>query len=292
MMGSHFEIWCMVFFSIYFVPYPTGIRTCFKYVLVLIEVLLLIEAKLWSVMSCNFDTIIFDIGDVLFSWSPNTRTSISPKMLRKILSSSTWYEYERGQLDEVECYGRVGNEFSIHPEEVRRALDQARNSLDPNEDLISLIRELKDLDPTLKVFAMSNISIPDYQFLRTKAVDWSLFDRIFTSGAAGERKPNLGFYRYVLSETGCDPYRTIFVDDKQENVLSARSLGLHGIVCDDHTKVKRSLRNLLGDPVIRGQEFLQRNAGKHYSVTDNDVELRENFGQLLILEATEDRQVC
>ncbi|KAG1752977.1 HAD-like domain-containing protein [Suillus lakei] len=240
----------------------------------------------------NYTTLIFDIGDVLFSWSPQTKTSISPKALRQILSSPTWIDYERGKISQADCYVRVGGEFSIDPIEVGHAFQDARDSLQSNEELISVIRHLKTRsNGMLHVFAMSNISAPDYEVLRSKPADWSLFDDIFTSAAVGERKPNLGFYKAVLSSTGADPSRTIFVDDKMENVLSARSLGMRGIVFDDHRKVVRALYNLLGDPVERGRQYLTLNAKKLLSVTDNGIFLRENFAQLLILEATDNRNL-
>ncbi|KAG5648479.1 hypothetical protein DXG03_003090 [Asterophora parasitica] len=244
--------------------------------------------------SPQYTTIIFDIGDVLFKWSSETETSISSRTLHEILSSPTWFDYERGRITEDDCYAKVGAEFILEPEEIRRAFQQARDSLEADDKIIALIRELKaQSDGQLRVFAMSNISLPDYEVLRTKPADWSIFDEVFTSGAAGERKPNLGFYRQVLSSTGIDPHRTIFVDDKLENVLSARSLGLYGIIFDHPDVVGRALRNLIGDPVARGRGFLKCNAGRLISVTNKTekheaTELRENFAQLLILEATED----
>ncbi|KAJ6625602.1 Haloacid dehalogenase-like hydrolase-domain-containing protein [Mycena sp. CBHHK59/15] len=242
----------------------------------------------------TFTAIIFDIGDVLFSWSSNTKTNISSRTLRQILTSPTWFDYERGKVAEDVCYEGVGAEFSLPPGEIRQAFIEARESLQCNDDLIGLVRELKEQsNGTLRVFAMSNISLPDYKVLRTKQADWDIFDRIFTSGEAGERKPHLGFYKHVLNETGMDPRRAIFVDDKLENVLSARSLGLHGIIFPrgGSDKVKRALRNLVGNPVLRGRDYLRRNARLLQSVTDNGIVLQENFAQLLILELTEDRRL-
>lgn len=91
----------------------------------------------------------------------------------------------------------------------------------------SLIRDLRtQSDGRLRIFAMSNVSPPDWAVLQTKPADWPILDQVFTSGSAGERKPSdLGFYRYVLASTGVDPRQTIFVDDKLENVFFARSLG-------------------------------------------------------------------
>ena len=199
-------------------------------------------------------------------------------------------DYERGKISQDECYARAGHEFSIEPAVVHRAFEEARDSLQSNQDFISVIRDLKVRSKgMLQVFAMSNISAPDYEFLRTKLADWSLFDDIFTSAGVGERKPGLSFYKAVLSSTGADPSRTIFVDDKMENVLSARSLGMCGIVFDDNNTVIRALHNLLGDPVERGRQYLTLNAKNLQSVTNSGVLLQENFTQLLILEATHDR---
>ncbi|THU77492.1 hypothetical protein K435DRAFT_877769 [Dendrothele bispora CBS 962.96] len=178
-------------------------------------------------------------------------------------------------------------------EEIAEAFQQARESMRANNKLVSAIRELKaQSNGTLKTYAMSNISLPDYDFLReTKSVDWSIFDMVFPSAVAGERKPNLAFYQHVIAESGLDPSRTVFVDDKVENVLSARSLGLHGIVFDDVKNVIRQLRNLCGDPSTRGWDYLRQNAGKLLSVTDSGVVIDENFAQLLLLEATNDPYV-
>lgn len=243
-----------------------------------------------STLNPKFNTLIFDLGDVLFSWSLQTKTSIPAKTLKRILLSPTWFEYERGRITQDICYHRIGREFLLEATEIRYAFEQARNSLQSNDDLISLIRELKCQSKSeLRVFAMSNISLPDYEYLLTKPVDWSIFDGVFTSAAAGERKPHLGFYKHVLAKTRIDPSRTIFVDDKLENVLTARSFGFHGIVFDSPDRVMRTLRNLFGNPIKRGQYFLNRNARCLESVTESGIVLQENFTQLLILEATNNR---
>ncbi|KAF7360045.1 Alpha-D-glucose-1-phosphate phosphatase YihX [Mycena venus] len=225
----------------------------------------------------NFDSLILDIGDVLFTWSPDTKTTISPKRLKQILTCSIWLEYEKGLISEADCYDRAGVEFSLPHEEIRHALVQARESLQSDQELIGLIRELKE---------RSNGA------LRQK-VDWDLFERIFTSSEVGERKPHLGFYNYVLREAKIDPRRAIFIDDKLDNVLSARSLGLYGIVfpSDGSNTIRRILQNLLNDPVLRARDYLRHNAGRLQSITHTGVVVQENFAQLMILQATDDRDL-
>lgn len=238
-------------------------------------------------------TLIFDIGDVLYTWSPETPTPISPRTLKTLLSSSTWAQYESARITEAECYHRLAIENNIAEEDVVSAIKHARDSLAANDELFAFIRTLKDeAAGRLRVFAMSNISQPDYDVLRAQqSGDWVLFDRVFTSAAAGTRKPALGFYRQVLAATGCEPETTVFVDDKAENVLSARSLGMHGIVYGGVEGLRTALRVLVSDPLRRGWTFLRNNAGHHLSVTNTGVRIEDNFAQLLILELTGQRCV-
>lgn len=239
------------------------------------------------------DTLIFDIGDVLYTWSPNTPTPISPQTLKSILSSPTWALYECGKLTEEECYERAASEHSTDATNVARAFEHARESLLPNTELLSFIERLKqESQGKLRVFAMSNISQPDFEALvAKKSVDWTIFDHVFTSAAAGMRKPDLCFYRYVIDRVGCNPATTAFIDDKAENVLSARSLGMHGLVYHQLEDARTTLRSLVGDPIQRGRCFLESQRGGHNSVTETGLVVEENFTQLLLLEATGDRQL-
>ncbi|KAL1942842.1 hypothetical protein VTO73DRAFT_5082 [Trametes versicolor] len=208
--------------------------------------------------SPEYRTLILDLGDVLFSWSAETRTSIPPRQLKDIMNGATWHEYERGRLSQAEAYARVGREFSISPDAIVEAFKQARESLRPNEELLALVRELKArYAGQLRVFALSNISLPDYEFIVALPTDWSIFDKVFASAVLGERKPDLAAYEKVLAETGIDPATAVFVDDKLENVEAARSLGIHGIVFDKQEGVFAALRKAFGDKVQQVQETVE-----------------------------------
>ena len=199
-------------------------------------------------------------------------------------------EYETGRIDQDACYRQIAQQFSVPVLEIAEAFSQAADSLQPNNAMVSFICDLKDASRgAVKVYAMSNVSKEDYLVLSTKMVEWSVFDRVFTSGHAGMRKPDLSFYRYVLQETKLAPEEAVFIDDKNTNVLAARSLGIHSIVFDDNSKVARTLSNVFGGPVGKGYEFLYRNAKRFDTITECGVVVPENFAQLLILDATQDR---
>ncbi|KAI0753234.1 HAD-like domain-containing protein [Daedaleopsis nitida] len=179
----------------------------------------------------QIDTIIFDLGDVIFHWTFPPRSAIPPTTIHKIMHSNTWSEYEKGKLTEDECYSIVASEFAVSVYDLHDFARAARVSLHYDPAMLSLLRTLKTRGD-LRLFAMSNISLPDWTSLRAampKAY-WDVFESVFASGRVGERKPEFGFYRHVLERTGADPRRTVFVDDKARNVDAARSFGIHGVV--------------------------------------------------------------
>ena len=239
-------------------------------------------------MSSNFiprcTTLVFDIGDVIYTWSSQTPTPIPESTLKGIMTSPIWFQYECGRITEEECYRQSAEEYCVDSTDVACAIGHARVSLHPDLDLVAFVHALKaESNGRLRVFAMSNISQPDFDYLFAKqSIDWSVFDYIFTSTAVGIRKPDLLFYKHVLREIGSYPAATVFIDDKAENVLSARSLGMHGVVYDNLVDLRRILRHLTGDPIQRGQEFI------HARVSALE-KFKCNIGQLLLIDATKRR---
>lgn len=181
----------------------------------------------------------------------------------------------------------MAEKFSLNEGKIRQAVLSVRASIQPDEAFIRFIRELQMEAPGgLRIFAMSNISAPDYVVMRGKLADWSVFERVFTSADAGMRKPDLSFYKFVLDEIKAEPSSVTFVDDNIENVIAARSLGIHGIIFDDAKRVLRALQYVIGDPVRRGLGFLEGRAGQLESESNLGHSVAENLTQLLILEAT------
>ena len=199
-------------------------------------------------------------------------------------------QYECGYLEQEACYSLIAQQFLLPPLEVAEAFSQARDSLQPNYPMVSFIIDLKQRSQEVtEIYAMSNISREDWAFLSTKMPDWSIFNRVFTSGHAGMRKPDPAFYHHVLKETKLSPEEILFIDDKMENVLAAKSLGIPSLVFDNNDNVLDALRAILYDPVGRAVKYLYRHAQQFDSITDTGVDVPDNFAQLLILDAMQDQ---
>ncbi|GFF33164.1 alpha-D-glucose-1-phosphate phosphatase YihX [Aspergillus udagawae] len=241
--------------------------------------------------SPQYKAIIFDLGDVFFTWDAPKDTAVLPRLFKKMLTSPTWSDYERGKLSEESCYKSLAEQFDVDSSEIARSLRKAQQSLAIDAAILSLISEIRALAGHIAIYAMSNISAPAYAAVLQTQPEMGIFDGVFPSGCYGTRKPELLFYKKVLQEIAVPPNQIIFIDDQLENVVSAQSTGMHGIVYTGAGELSRQLRNLVLDPVQRGREFLRRNAGALYSICETGQVIRENFSQLLILEATGDRSL-
>jgi HAD superfamily hydrolase (TIGR01509 family) len=228
--------------------------------------------------------LVFDLGDVLFTWSRDTESSISSTTLRQILSSTTWFDYECGRLRRDEAYNQVAQQFSVDAVQIAEAFSQAHGSLKPNQEMLTFLKELRE-KASIKVYAMSNVGKEDFAALSRK-IDWTLFDAVFTSGEAGMRKPDHAFFHHVLQTIDLAPEQIILVDDKRQNALAAERLGMRGVVFNDSTI--GDLRSMVNSPQAKGTEYMYRNARQFDSVTSNGLSFSDNFAQLLILETMRD----
>ena len=196
--------------------------------------------------------------------------------------------YETGKIDEYECFVQVAALYDFEVETLRALISEFRECLAYDEEIVSVFRNIKKT-PGVTLALVSNISEPDYQVLRRRWSDsfWGIFDHIFISWKLGIRKPSLRFYQHVLQMTRAAPWETLFIDGQPENVLTAMSLGMRGIV--GTIDLSRQLTNFVGDPVERGLAFLRQNAGQLYStIAGSDESIDENYAQLLILEVMND----
>jgi FMN phosphatase YigB (HAD superfamily) len=240
----------------------------------------------------QYQNNIFDLGGVFFHFDSHPDSSISGLQFKAVLASPTWHRYECSLITQQECYDTLSTQFNFAPEELRHAINLAATTLRFDEDLVAFVQGLKEKSgDKLRVFAMSNVSGPDFEILREVVTKWGIFERVFTSSEAGKRKPEFGFYEYVLQEIGAEASEVVFVDDTPENVIVAESLGLHGVVFRNVKTAMRALKNVMGSPLRRAEEYLRRNQGSMFTRTSTGITIRENFSQLLILHATDDRYV-
>ncbi|PPQ82870.1 hypothetical protein CVT25_009710 [Psilocybe cyanescens] len=229
---------------------------------------------------CNsYDTLISDIGGVLFTSKDGQTTNVDAHMFRQIIGTQSWYNLDTGKISNNEAYSLIAKQFSLCEGDIRDAIQNAVDGLICSREMFNLIAYLK---PGRKIYAMSNMPSSIWEVVeRTGGALWNMFDGIFISGTVGGRKPDFAFYHHILHETGAIPKHTLLVDDIRDNIVTGRCLG-SGFTCilyDTFANVHQALRNLCGDPISRASEFLTSNAKRHHSCASASQIIHENICQ-------------
>lgn len=186
----------------------------------------------------NIDNIIFDIGNVLvdidYEYMVAQFADIAAIDFHQIVTYShqdrVFDQYEKGQISTAD-FRAVLRKY-LKPDVTDLQIDRAWNSI-----LIhypqAKFELLKKLRGQYQLFALSNINE-----LHIAAIDVevqrlfgapdmsSYFDHAFYSHEMGSRKPEPQIYQMVIDQKQLNPARTLFIDDKLENVNAAAALGI------------------------------------------------------------------
>lgn len=189
----------------------------------------------WQVI----DTIIFDLGGVLYDIDPELTTQALAKCGFALQPGEFDSTDRRSAIDQFER-GTLSTEGFV-------AMIQARSTQSVSDEAIHeaccalmlgftlpRIRYCQSLAKEYRLFLLSNtnpmhISFAEAQLREQFGINGlaELFIKPYLSYEMGLRKPEHAIYQRVIEEQSLDPAKTIFVDDTQVNVESAKACGLH-----------------------------------------------------------------
>jgi len=110
-----------------------------------------------------------------------------------------------------------------------------------NDGTKDLIKQLKDIS---RVVCGTN-TLDSHYYYHLKHGDYDIFDTVYASNIIGLLKPDPDFYWYILKSEGVKPEEAVFIDDTEENVLSAQEIGINSILFTDSDSLKTRLKNLM-----------------------------------------------
>ena len=181
----------------------------------------------------NISTLVFDLGDVMVwtRWERLTglfadMTGLAPEqVLERMRRGDAYYPFCLGRFGEEEFYRRLTRQFGLDIEP-QRMFEIWDSVIEPNEAISDLIDRLIG---HYRLVIGSNTDV--LHFARGLEVQPVLthFDDAILSYEIGRAKPDpefftLGLEKLSLSARGC-----VFIDDREENVETARTLGMAGI---------------------------------------------------------------
>ena len=204
-----------------------------------------------SPQAVKIEAGIFDVGGVLITnqmehvW----RDVLETLQLEEPVFRTAWREMGpalgSGQIEEAEFWRRflerTGATGTL-PEESLFVREYGRRWA-VHQEVLDLVARLKELG--LKTAVLSNTITAHVAHNRAKGL-YDAFDVLVFSNEVGLNKPDAAIYRHTLEQVGLThrPQAAFFVDDLQENVEAARSLGMHGILFSDAAQLTKDVRAL------------------------------------------------
>jgi len=175
--------------------------------------------------------ILFDLGGVLVEFSDEEYIRYLSSMSHKDIKKGRkrlefwWRRLYLGMIKVSFFEQNIAKIFGIEKEQVRWIeFYEQRVKLD--KKMVALAKKLRK---NYKIAFLSDIDFSHYD-ISLRILDLKWFDYHFASCYIKLRKPDPEVYRYVLKKIGLKPGEVIFIDNRLDNVLGARSIGIRSIV--------------------------------------------------------------
>jgi len=102
---------------------------------------------------------------------------------------------------------------------------------------------------------------------------YDIFDNIFLSNEIGFIKPEMAKYKYLLKKLDTKPKSCIFIDDKIQNLVPARELGIIVIRFESFEKFKKQLKELGVGNISKDLRYKIKKKYKKYKKTKKEYKI-------------------
>jgi FMN phosphatase YigB (HAD superfamily) len=146
----------------------------------------------------------------------------------------------KGALGTQDAYSRASIRTGISTDEIESTLLKLIDSLTLIDESVELLHEIHQKD-IHTLFCLSNMPYITIKHLERKYSIWEMFDECLISSRIGMIKPDLQIYKYMIDSYALSPKYTVFIDDTQKNIDSAKKLGINTILFIDPIQCRREL---------------------------------------------------
>lgn len=123
---------------------------------------------------------------------------------------------------------------------IRFMLDQSV----PNPDTVAIARELA----AMSRFRMMTLNNESEELNAYRIIEFGLstiFEAFISSCYLSVRKPFRRFYNRALGIAQCEPSKSLFIDDRQQNLTPAQSMGMNVILFKSAPQLRADLEHFL-----------------------------------------------
>ncbi len=194
----------------------------------------------------SMPTIVFDLGGVLVDWDPRYlyhQVSSDKEKIEYFLTQVFTPDWNH-RLDLGHDWQMIKNELiSLHPDYetwINLYWDEWKKMLRGEvSGSVKLLSKIKKAG--YHVLALSNWN--DIKFNESLQIfpffHW--FDGRLISGEVGLAKPDIAIYHRLISDYDLDAAKTLFIDDKIENIMAAQTIGFQTILFKNPMQLSEDL---------------------------------------------------
>lgn len=201
-------------------------------------------------MSNYYNTVIFDLGNVLIDWNPRhlyrqvfTDEAEMEHFLTEVCHGAWNKEQDRGRLFAEAVREKIA-EFPQYEAQIRSYHERWGEMLSgPIEENVRVLEDLRK-KPDIQLYAITNWSAETFPVAQQRFAFLKYFQDTVVSGDLKLVKPDAAIYQILLDRQPITPEKAIFIDDTHENVVGAEALGIRGIHLTPETNLRKELEAL------------------------------------------------
>jgi 2-haloacid dehalogenase len=175
--------------------------------------------------------MVFDVGGVLLDWDPRhlyRKLIPDPLEMEWFLANvctSRWHDgHDRG-VSTAESCAVLAERWPAYAGLIWAWWERGEEMVaGPLDDGVALLRQV--IDAGLTCYALTNMEAETYPLRRRRYEFLSWFAGTVVSGFEGIAKPDPQIYELMLARFDLDPKVTLFVDDREVNVVAAARVGM------------------------------------------------------------------
>ena len=197
----------------------------------------------------KIDTVIFDIGNVLYRWDLRclfAKLIDDPEeldwFLAHVVTSEWHFQHDAGRpfADMVAERSREFPKYSSHIIAYSQRFPETIPG--PVDGMIDIVRSLANRGTP--IFAISNFGAESWAQFRPSAPIFELFADIVISGEEKLIKPDTAIFELALKRFACRADQCLFIDDRLDNIEAGQAVGLAGHHFRDATQLESELKTL------------------------------------------------
>lgn len=198
--------------------------------------------------NCAIDTIIFDVGNVLidFCWEEFLDGFHFPKeerdaIAKAVFESDVWNLRDKGTVSDEEILNRFIQAAPEYEADIRVLFSRTHETIRKRDYAETWVKYLKSQG--YRLYILSNYGETMLSRTRHLIPEKEMDGAIFSCNVK-EIKPEPQIYQILLETFSIQPERAVFLDDRQENLDTARKFGIHTILFQDFKQAAQELEKL------------------------------------------------